>query len=166
MKTIYLLIGIGLLTLGRRLFWLFVGSVGFIAGFTCAQEFLAIQSSMATAIIATVTGVVGALVSIFMQGFAVGIAGFLAGSYILYVILSFFGLQANGPPWLIYIAGGAAGTVCMFIIFDWALIVISSLMGAAFIMDTIQFNTPVEAVMFIVLVIGGIIFQVRLIGKK
>lgn len=166
MKAVYLLIGIGLLMLGHRLFWLFVGSVGFIAGFTYAQEFLAIQSSMATALIAIGAGVIGALVSIFMQGFAIGIAGFLAGTYILYVILSFFGLQANGVLWLVYIAGGAAGTVCMFMIFDWALIVLSSLTGAAVIVDTMQINVPVEVIIFVVLVIAGIVFQARLTGKR
>jgi hypothetical protein len=166
MKAIYILIGIGMLMLGRRLFWLFVGSVGFIAGFTYAQEFLAIQSTLVTVLIAIMAGVVGALVSIFMQGFAIGVAGFLAGTYILYVILSFFGLQANDALWLVYIIGGAAGTVCMFMIFDWALIVISSLAGAAFIVDTIQLNVSLEVIIFIVLVIAGIVFQARLAGKK
>ena len=165
MKAIYLLIGIGLLTLGRRLFWLFVGSVGFIAGFTYAQEVLAIQSTLVTVLIAIGAGVIGALVSIFMQGFAIGVAGFLAGTYILYVILSFFGLQTNAL-WLVYIIGGAAGTVCMFMIFDWALIVISSLTGAAFIVDTIQLNVPLEVIIFVVLVIAGIVFQARLAGKR
>ncbi|MBN2569475.1 MAG: hypothetical protein JXB42_08620 [Deltaproteobacteria bacterium] len=165
MKAICLLIGIGLLTLGRRLFWLFVGSVGFIAGFTYAQEFLAIQSTLVTVLIAIRAGVVGALVSIFLQGFAIGVAGFLAGTYILYVILSFFGLQTN-VLWLVYIIGGAAGTVCMFMLFDWALIVISSLTGAAFIVDTIQLNVPLEVIIFIVLGIAGIVFQARLTGKR
>ena len=45
MVMLYGMIGIILLTLGRRLFWLFVGCVGFVAGFQAAQLYFGFQTS-------------------------------------------------------------------------------------------------------------------------
>ena len=38
------LIGVSLLTLGRKLFWLFVGAVGFTAGFAYGNQLWGAQS--------------------------------------------------------------------------------------------------------------------------
>jgi len=125
------LIGVVLLTLGRKLFWLFVGCVGFAAGFTYVHQLWGTQSDLMILGIALGLGLIGALLAVFFQALAIALAGFVAGGYVTFSIMNLFGLEAPQLIWLFYLTGGIVGTVLLFIIFDWALIALSSLLGAS-----------------------------------
>ena len=73
-----LLLGIALLVMGRRLFWLFLGGVGFVFGFDFAERMVHGQSHSVIIIIALFSGALGAMVAIFLQKFAVIVGGFFA----------------------------------------------------------------------------------------
>ena len=62
-----LLAGIVLLLAGRRLYWLFVAAIGFLAGLELAPRFLPQQPDLVIVIIAAVLGVAGALLAIVAQ---------------------------------------------------------------------------------------------------
>jgi len=87
---INLILGVALLVAGRKLFWLFVGAAGFVTGIQLATWFWQGPELLAI-VIGLVVGVIFALLAIFLQGVAIGIAGFLAGGYILTVLA--------GPDW-------------------------------------------------------------------
>ena len=74
------LIGIVLLALGRRLFWLFVGCVGFMAGLQMAQQYFGLQPSWVAWAAALLFGLVGALLALFFQKLAIVLGGFASGS--------------------------------------------------------------------------------------
>ena len=160
------LIGVVLLTLGRKLFWLFVGCVGFAAGFTYAHQLWGTQSDLMILGIALGLGLIGALLAIFFQAVAIALAGFVAGGYITFSIMNLFGLGAPKLFWLFYLTGGILGTVLLFIIFDWALIALSSVIGASLIVQVIELSPHLEVVVFFLLIISGVLFQSRLLKRE
>ena len=162
MNWLNIVIGVFLLFTGRGLFWLFVACVGFASGYHYAQQILAIQSPLMVLIISLVAGGLGAIIAIFFQKVAIVIAGFAAGGYI---VLSLFGQFAGLPPhmiWLPYIIGGIIGAVILYFVFDWALIVLSTLTGATLIVQMVTFTPLVEIALFLVLVIAGMAFQTKI----
>ncbi|MBU0995150.1 MAG: hypothetical protein KJ737_21860 [Proteobacteria bacterium] len=75
----YYIIGIMLLALGRKLFWLFIGCVGFVAGLQMAQQYFGLQPAWMNWLVAAVFGLTGAFVAVFFQTIAIGFGGFAAG---------------------------------------------------------------------------------------
>ena len=74
-----LILGILMLTAGNRLFWLFLGAVGFISGFDLAEKVMQSQPRDIIIIVALVAGLMGALLAVFLQKIAVLAGGFIAG---------------------------------------------------------------------------------------
>jgi hypothetical protein len=63
---------------GRRLFWLFVGLMGFITAYRWFESNPAAQSS-GRCLLAILAGIVGIVLAIFLQRVAIAVAGFFAG---------------------------------------------------------------------------------------
>ena len=55
--------------------------------------------------------------------------------------------------------GGIIGAGLVIVLFDWALIILSSLTGASLIVQNIQFAAYSPALVFIILLIVGIVLQ-------
>lgn len=155
--------GLILLTLGRKLFWLFVGCVGFSLGFLYAESLLGVQSPLVGLAIAVFMGLVGALLALFLQGVAIALSGFAAGGFVTMYLLEFVGFGATRAPWLAYAIGGILGAAALLLIFNWALIFLSSLLGAALIVQSAALGGPAAGLLFIALAIVGILFQARLL---
>jgi hypothetical protein len=154
-----ILLGAALLLLGRRLFWLFVAGVGFVVGAMLATEFMGSEASALIVVIALAVGILAALVSIFLQRLIVGIAGFLAGGYLLHALAS--GLNYESFAWIAFLVGGVIGAILIRVLFDWALIALSALMGAAVIAQNLSINPTLSALLFCALVVLGAIVQAR-----
>lgn len=154
-----LLIGIVLLIFGRKLFWVFVGLAGFLAGMEIAERFNP-GPEPARLLIALGVGILGAVLAVMFYKVAVAIAGFIVGGYLALNALRYFDLSVpQSLSWLPYVIGGIAGLVLILLIFDWALIVLTSMAGASLIVQhgaVQQFNTPI---VFFGLVILGILIQ-------
>ena len=151
------LLGIALLVAGRRLFWLFVGALGFIAGLQIASLIPNISEGTAL-VIALIAGVAFALLAIFLQRLAVGIAGFLAGGFIFTTLAARLGLEGLSN-WVIYIVGGLIGIALVMLLFDWALIVFSSSAGATLILQSFPSQTVAAGVIYFILILAGILVQ-------
>ena len=161
MNWLIVIIGMLLLFLGRRLFWLFVACVGFASGYHFAQQVWAVHSPVLLLILSIAVGGLGAIIAIFFQKAAIVIAGFAAGGYIgLSLFYQIAGLSVQ-MAWLPYIIGGIVGAIILFFVFDWALIFLSSLTGTTLIVQMVAFNPRVEIALFIVLIIAGMAFQAK-----
>lgn len=158
----FLLVGLLLLLLGRRLFWLFVAAAGFLAGVEVAPMILPHQTELFTLLVAIGLGIVGALLAIFLQKVAVAIAGFAAGGYLASALSGplLGGTGASHPgTWILFVIGGILGAVLMIVFFNWALIIFSSMEGAHLIirgLPTLRHHLPI---LFIILAIIGIAVQ-------
>ena len=165
MSMVNIFVGIILLALGRKLFWLFVGCIGFVAGYASVQQFGGVQSDLIIILIALFSGLVGALLAVFFQGVAIALAGFIAGGYISIIVTALMGFGGEQLLWVFYVMGGIIGAVLLFLIFDWALILISTLSGASLIVQTAEFGHYKETFLFIALVIIGMMFQTVLLRQ-
>lgn len=105
------ILGGALLIAGRKLFWLFVGAVGFVVGMTLATMFVASDSEVLKLIIALIAGALGAGLALAMQSLAVGLAGFLAGGYGVLTLLNLMDWNLGNLQWLLVIVGGVFGAI-------------------------------------------------------
>lgn len=157
-------VGIALLLLGRRLFWLFLAGVGFAVGAWLSVVFLQGQSDAVKLGAAIALGVIGALVAFKAQKIAVGLGGFLAGAYLGNALHVAF--QFPAPGWVAPIAGGVLGALLLAALFNWALIVLSSLLGAALIYPNVTLAEPWPILVFLVLLVFGIAIQSRQYARR
>ena len=160
-------VGAALLVLGRKLFWLFVGGMGFIAGSMLAADIFGAHAPLTILIIAVVFGIVGALLSVFLQKLAVGLAGFVAGLYVAVNLVNHSIFAVSSWAWLIVLLGGIAGAILVVLLFDWALIIISSMAGAMLVVQSISWpSAELSLVVFFVLTVFGTGVQFSLFRKR
>ncbi len=159
----HIVIGLMLLGLGYRVFWLFVASVGFVVGLQMAQLYFSLQPLWVIWAIALLFGLAGALLAIFFQTMAIGLGGFAAGSTIAAYMANMVGFTA--VP-LISLIGGVAGVILLYATFDWALICLSSVVGAILIVQSLNINPRVEILLYAALTAAGIVFQAIMLRSK
>lgn len=154
-----LILGVVLLVAGRRLFWLLVGGIGFVIGVMLAQQFF--HGSELTIVLAgLVLGIIFALLAVFLESIAIGIAGFLGGGYVLLSIAGMLGLNQNNlMTWVIFAVGGVIGVILVAVLFSWAIITISSLAGASMVVTAFGMTAATAGLVFIGLVIAGVLIQ-------
>ncbi len=157
-----MLAGVALLVVGRRLFWLFVGLIGFMWGIRVAAHFFPGQPEWMVVAIALTAGVLGALLALIFQWFAIGLAGFSVGAYIVLRLLHISGWRTGGIDWLLPLIGGIIGALLIIILFDWALIILSSLAGAGLITESLHVGQGSETLLLIGLFVAGVLVQSRL----
>lgn len=154
-----ILVGAALLFFGRRLFWLFVAGVGFVVGTMLATQWFDGKHDWITVVIALGVGVIGAIVSVFVQRFAAAVAGFLAGGHALYTLA--FELKYESYAWIAFLIGGVIGAILVILLFDWALILLSALTGATVISQNVPFDKSASALLWILLLLLGVAVQAR-----
>ena len=161
MEWLKILAGLAVLFFGRRLFWLFVGCVGFLVGFELAGDMLQGQPEWVILVIALGVGVIGAIASVFLQRIFIVVAGFFAGGYCLFTLAPSV-LHANDQviQWIAFAVGGLLGAVLSLALLDPALIIMSSLAGATAVSQNVPLDPPARTALFIVLLVLGIGVQV------
>ncbi|MFH1093965.1 MAG: DUF4203 domain-containing protein [Candidatus Omnitrophota bacterium] len=163
---VYIILGIMLLMLGRKLFWLFSGAIAFIFGVEFIPLFLHGQSQYVIWIIALVLSIIAIILAFVIQKIGLGIAGFMAGGYVAMSIVNELKVDIAWLPWVLFAAGGIMGIVLTLVLFDWALIVLSSLSGAFLIVHVIGFSLHVTKILFVFLVAIGIAAQATVTKSK
>jgi hypothetical protein len=136
--------------------------VGFLAGLTYAPRlpFFEGQPGWILLLIALAAGVVGALLSLVLQRFAVALAGFFVGGYAINSFLVILGLDTGQLSSITFVIGGIVGAVLVSFLFDWALILLSSLIGATLVTQSFNLSEPVSLGLFLLLLVAGIAVQV------
>ena len=155
------LIGVVILFFGRKLFWLCVAAVGFAAGVEIAPHLVQEPSPLLALTVALVLGLIGALLGLFLQKIAIAVLGFLAGGKLAGAIAAAFFVQYAEHSTIIFVIGGIIGAVLLLVLFDWALIVVSSLIGAHLIVYQSAIVLPQSGsiIVFIGLAVIGILVQ-------
>ena len=154
-----MILGILLLFFGRRFFWLFVGVAGFMAGLTLVPQLISGLSEPAILLISIIAGIVGAFLAIMLEGLAILIAGFLAGGFLMTKLAVSIGFSVSLDPSVIYIIGGIIGVLLVAAIFSWAIIILSSLLGAEILIPLLHISGSNYWLVFLGLVVAGIVVQ-------
>ncbi len=160
MDLFILLVGAGALTLGRALFWLFLGLGGFVGGllFATNLDLLAGTSEWLLFAVALVCGLLGLVIAVFLQKLAVGILGLLAGGYLAILVSDSLGHPQEYWP-IAFAVGAIIGAVFVYALFDWALIALSASLGATLIVEELTLEPSVELAVFASLVLFGFLVQ-------
>ena len=153
------LIGIAILFFGRKLFWLTVAAVGFAVGVEIAPLLVNEPSSVLALLIALVLGILGALLALFLQKVAIAVLGFFAGGKLATAIAAAFFVHYAQYSTIIFVIGGIIGAILLLAVFGWALIVVSSFIGAYLIQSAIVLPPTGSSLVFIGLAIVGIFVQ-------
>jgi Domain of unknown function (DUF4203) len=161
-----ILIGAIVLLFGRRLFWLCIAAVGFAAGAEVAPHLVHEPSMVLQLSVALVFGFIGALLALFLQKIAVAIAGFLAGGKLALALVAAFFVNGANYPGVTFVIGGIIGAILLLALFDWALIVMSSVVGAYLIGHTIVLPQTGATVLFVGLVAVGIVVQATALRRR
>ncbi len=155
------LVGVLLLAFGRRLYWLFVGGIGFVVGLWVVNGLSDRPPDLPSLLIALGAGVVGAILALLLQRFAVAVAGLLAGAWLGAELWRAVASLPPTTPWLPAVLGGVVGALLSATLFDAVLIVLSSLVGAALLAELFGGRRPTQAVVFVLLTLLGVVFQSR-----
>ena len=166
MEIVYIVLGVMMLILGARLFWLFCGGVGFICGLEYAPLFIHGKADHVYVIIGLVLGIIGLVLAFVAQKAGAAVCGFVAGGYIALTELKEFGYAKEWIPWAVFLVGGIIGVILVLKLFRWAAIVFSSLVGAFLIAKTTHLSLELMRVLFILLVCVGIYAQATQAQKK
>ena len=163
-----LVLGVILLTTGKKLYWLFVGIIGFLIGYFVTAQYLHLQLNPPWLIyvIALGGGVIGAILGTFLQRLAIALVGFLVGGYGAMQLVGLLGLQAQVTNFMAFIIGGIVGLLLVASVFNWALYILSSWAGASLVTEAIRLTGVLGTVVFFALFVLGMIIQVGLFRER
>ena len=152
------MLGTGLLVGGRKLFWLLVGALGFLVGLEVAARFT-MRSELLFIITSLALGLVFALMAVFLESVAIGVAGFVGGGLALMRLVALLSGTGSVPRLFTFILGGVIGVILVVWLFNWGLIVISAVAGASMIVAGIPMRTADRPFVSIALVLIGLAIQ-------
>lgn len=177
-------LGLLSLFLGRQLFWLFVGVSGLLLGLLIGVV-VGMSNDWPPPVIFLVALSVGALaavLSIYLQKPMASLASFVMGGLmaaVLYMLVRYganiaTNLMFGGPgpeTWILFLVSGVAAAIFVWVTYEWALIVLSSLMGALLtfigIAPFLPFNLP--GILYLTILVGlavlGIYVQAQMMSK-
>ena len=167
MKGILIILGLGLLSLGRQLFWLFIAAAGFVLGLSVGSQLATGSNDWVTLIIALLGGVLGFVLAIRIQKLGLRIAGFVVSGYALVQLVSIFGyMNENNLIWVgIFIVGGIFGAILTISVVNIALIGLSATGGSLIVVQALDLEPTIKFVIFLVLLLLGIFIQWRGLDK-
>lgn len=157
-------VGLALLLLGRRLFWLLVALVGAGAAYWLVAQVADPATGSTALIVAVLAGIAGAVLAVVLQRLAIALAGFLAGAGLATWALDagVFGLsypEGVLPLVAILLIAGILGAILAARLFDGALIFLSALVGAMFLVAPMPLDGTASTLVLAGLTFVGIAAQ-------
>ena len=165
-STLQIILALVLLLLGRRLYWAVVGAFGFIAATQWALANLQGQPEWAILAIGLAVGIIGAFAAIYLRMIGIGLAGFFGGAILVSGLLSLFGVPQDNLFTIFTIIGGILGIFLMFYLFDWAVILLSSISGASILTNQITTNDVPKIIVIFVIALIGVLLQSQDLKKR
>jgi hypothetical protein len=148
-----------LLGAGKKLYWFFVGICGAICGLFVSELMFHPEGWWERVLVAIGFGAAFAILALVLQRVMVSIAGFIAGGFILNSLTETMQFSIGNLNWLVFVIGGIAGILLVQVLFDLALVLISSFAGASLIIRAAGLEGVNGTILLLVLVLIGIIIQ-------
>ena len=160
-----LLIGSGLLLLGRKLFWFLSGAVGFLLGIEIARR-ITFPSELTLILSALGLGIVFALMAVFLESVLIVVVGFLGGGLSLMRVFGILAWDNRLGDVVAFIVGGILGAIFIIWLFNAALITISSISGASLIVSGLPIQAAERPLIFWAIAILGIMIQAIALSRE
>jgi len=161
-----LIFALGLLFLGRKLYWVFVGAVGFIAVTELVVANFSGQPEWLVLVLGLAAGVIGAVLAVFVRMAGIGLAGLLGGAYIFQAVAAWVPVQDPTLRLVLIVLGAVVGLLLVILLFDWALIILSSFTGALILTRLSPTPDRLNWLVTIVLLAVGVLVQARLLESS
>lgn len=164
---VQIVLGVVVLLMGRRLFWVFVAAGGFMFGWLVTPAIWEGMPLWARIVIGAVLGILLAVLARFATRAVVALGGFLIfgpGTVLAVERLGASLPRGSTNYWIVFVIGGVVGALLLGIFFNWALIILSSLAGAGATIAGIEYwagtgRKWLEWVLLIVLLGIGVAVQ-------
>lgn len=166
-EPVLLAVGAILLLFGRKLYWLALGALGFLAGLFLVDKYMSLSGNMELAV-AAVMGLAGIVFAIFLQKLAVTLGGFALGALVAYYLATPFAEQLQYQIWWVALVGAVLGVCFAAFLFNAALVLVSAVLGgllvASGLAGSLSLERTEETIAFVVATVIGVVIQTR--GKK
>jgi hypothetical protein len=163
-----LILGIISLFFGRKLFWVFAALIGLSVGLIVGAQLLQEQAVFVRVLVAISIAAICAALAIYAEKIMIVLAGFLGLGAFGYLISNLFKLPTLFH-WILFIGMGILGAVLISKYMEWAIVIISSVIGAimagAGLGGLTHFNFLIDLLIFLGLLAAGIFFQSRNLRK-
>ena len=156
-------IGAILLFLGRELNFLFAAAMAILWGFRLAPLLPDAWPSWGLWAFVITLALVAAIIAMTNERIGYFLSGFLAGSFFL---VEYFAPGVATVPWLLFFIGGVIGTLILGLLTEWAMILVSSTIGAAYVLGLFRVNPTAEILIGAGLFIVGALTQVILMQSQ
>jgi hypothetical protein len=156
-----LFVGIGFMMLiaGRPVYPVFVGSISFLVGTYLSNQITVFPPEWNSFFIPMLFAILGIASTMAFKRWAARVAGFIAGGIMVMNLPNAFGTGGYWTSPIIFAVAGIVSAVLLFFIFDFALIVLSSLMAVTLILSYMQVGRLDQGAMFLILALFGMIVQ-------
>ncbi|HET60225.1 MAG TPA: hypothetical protein ENN32_07645 [Chloroflexi bacterium] len=169
MTTIYVIIGFVLLIAGRRALWLSVMGGVFVATTQFLSHFLFDMKASTITLIAAGASLAVLALYLFIEKTTIFILGAIGGGLVgIITVNSFFSLPTDPllQSFVSFLAGSALGLLLIQLLFQWTMVVFSSLMGAYLVSGVIGELPLFRLTAMGLLTIAGLFIQTRLFQRK
>jgi len=167
LEIIQLIVGAIQLFLGRKIFWLMVGIMGFLLGLTLTM-LLFDWALWVKLLVGLGIGAIFSVLAVVIQKPMAAIFGFFAFGLAAAALSRLWsGGGQNTLFWIVFLVGGIVGVILVFALYEWALIIGSSLSGAGAMVIALgsilhlQKSGLLSIIIFLVLLLVGIVFQAK-----
>ncbi len=156
------LIGFMVLTMGSQLYWFFAGVIGFLTGIFAAEQVIQLQPGPNIILIGAGGAAIGVLLTITARKPAMVLVGFLAGALAANTLPELFGWTPGFNEWFLLLAGALVGGLFVLFSYAYAVLVLSSIVGAQMIAVAVHLGGVNPQVMFLAMLIIGLGVQILL----
>ena len=73
-------------------------------------------------------------------------------------------MQQPGRPWISLVIGAILGAILLSLLFNWALILLSSVAGAHLVVHSLGLSAGAASLLSVALVVIGVLIQTRLLS--
>ncbi len=156
-----LITGLLLLLAGRKTFWLFLGLAGVAVAVAFVPRILPDLDQQTLLLVSIGAGILGGILAFVFSRVLVWVGGCVAGGYLGVIAWQ---TVAPGPsfPWMAAVVGGLLGMLVAKFLFESALVLASSAVGAALLVHVSGLEGTSGLAALVVLTAAGIIVQGRL----
>jgi hypothetical protein len=167
---VLIVLGAAALFFGLRLFWLFAAVVGFAVGWWLVGLFFS-DPGVLQLVIGIIVGLILAGLTRWLGKWAIRLVVALAGFAMLPMLLGNLGMLGGISEWIWALVGAAVGFLLAVFMADWAVIILSVLLGTNLLLSGVDELllalkvAPLSEVLYllfsVVLIVAGVAFQSR-----
>jgi hypothetical protein len=168
MILITILVGITIIILGRKSLWLGVFSASFVFASQTLTYFLFDQPQTTIWIISGVISGIILIIYLTLEKVMLTVLGALTGGYLAIITFSALNLISMDTyvlKFFVFAGGGVIGVLLIKLVFDWAMKVLSALIGA-YLVSSILAGQPIfQLVVLAILTIAGVAIHGNTLAK-